>query len=65
MYDKEKFEEFINNFSEEQFQGSYADEAAEIYSDYIMELECDDRASSYAREGFLLGYIWARTKEGY
>ena len=61
MTDKEKFVDFIKNFDESEYNGTYAAEASEMYGDYVMEMEHDDRASSYAEEGFILGFIWAKT----
>ena len=65
MKNKKEFEEFIKKFDDRDYQGSYAEEAAEIYGDRIMKSECDDRAASCAKDGFILGFIWARKLEGY
>lgn len=60
---KRKFIEFIENYDSRKDIGSYAAECAEIYGEYIMDIEMDDRASSGAEDGFLLGFMWAKTSE--
>ena len=62
---KKKLMEFIEKYDSRKYQGTYVAEAADIYAEYVMDIEHDDRAASGAEDGFIFGFIWAQELGAY
>lgn len=70
MDDERKLKKLISSFDREEHQGSYAEECAKIYGRRVrmrtlLKGKSRNTIAAYAEEGFILGFIWARTLEGY
>ena len=56
----DKLKNFLRDFDDDDWAGSYASKCAELCAEYVKDLNVnDDWAASNARKGFLMGFLWA------
>ena len=56
--DAEQLKEFFRDFDTSEWAGSDAAKCADLCAAYYVEMGEDGHEASYAREGFLMGFIW-------
>ena len=55
----ELLKNFFREFDSSEWSESYAKACAELCYEYFIEMGEDGHEASYAKDGFLMGFIWA------